>query len=520
MKYQNQRISPTPSTPSLFEEDISVLAKTKYYGCFIFNTYIMFIRPKKQTLYEPKHWFPLHLAELLDNGNETEFILKCDQHIFHCKSACVQEKQTWLEKIQLAKDYQKQHSLLPPKGIVSSLNSDFLTSFASTSRHPSDIHSIYQHQQLHKQRRVHRSNSVANYHHHPPQQVSSLSSKGIDHPAFINGNEQQKQQKCKSSLLNQKRNSVLFPLPISTSSPSILLMNDTNELHQYMEEDYIKNGLNNHLLNHSPSMNTNDANNETHSRLSKIKHRHSSLDLLSMTKNRVSIHLKSQRKNSVRETVDQKLKDVCTKDYLSSHAHQFSGRRKSSIYSSSTSSTPTSSPINTLSLKKKPTITSPLPSSSSSSQLNTAIQTNENNNSDSNSSACQTKELLPDSNPFNLPLLHISSSPTTTFMDDPSLTFTSSPMELNDTHHLTSPSQPHRLPTSYSLPIDIHQNTQNSITVTNLLSNQSDMGKKNYNQKKRNSLFLTSFQLPSNTKKPFNIFSKGFKWTRFFKNTD
>lgn len=65
MKYQNQFVS----APSPLEEDIAVSVKSKYYGCFIFNTYVIFIRPKKQTLYEPKHWFPLHLAELIDNGN-------------------------------------------------------------------------------------------------------------------------------------------------------------------------------------------------------------------------------------------------------------------------------------------------------------------------------------------------------------------------------------------------------------------------------------------------------------------
>lgn len=33
--------------------------KVKYYGCFLFSTYMVIVRAKKSTVYEPKHWFPL-----------------------------------------------------------------------------------------------------------------------------------------------------------------------------------------------------------------------------------------------------------------------------------------------------------------------------------------------------------------------------------------------------------------------------------------------------------------------------
>ena len=42
------------------------VAKPRYMGCFVFPTYLILVRPKKVTTYEPKHWFPLRLAELED----------------------------------------------------------------------------------------------------------------------------------------------------------------------------------------------------------------------------------------------------------------------------------------------------------------------------------------------------------------------------------------------------------------------------------------------------------------------
>lgn len=404
----------------------------------------------------------------------------------------------------MAQGYQKEQSLSPPKGLVSSLNSDFLTSFASSSRDPLDTHSIYQHQRLEKQssspsfttrNKLHRSNSATNYY---DQHI-------LYHP--------QQLQQQQSSLLNKKRKSVLFPLPMSTSSPSILLMNDMNGLkyNKEKEEDEEE-----EIEMNNPSLSSTIPTN-----LSKIKRRHSSLDLLSITKN----HLKSQRKNSIRETVDQKLKDVCTKDYLSSRVRHFSaaGQRKSSVYSTSTVSTSTSSPIPSLSLKNI---------SSSSSPMNTSLHQHNSNNNSNNNNQSKSSSI----NRFSLPLLHISPT-NTTFMDDPSFTFTSSPMEFNDqqfnsssspsssTHFSSSPNHCH-LPTSYSLPLNIHHNIQDTTTNTLPHHQNNSVDVKNYPKKKRNSLFLSSFQLSSlsspsksDNMKSWNLFSKGFKWSHFFKNT-
>lgn len=42
------------------------VSKPRYLGCFIFQTYIIMVRPKKVTSYEPKHWFPLRMTEFED----------------------------------------------------------------------------------------------------------------------------------------------------------------------------------------------------------------------------------------------------------------------------------------------------------------------------------------------------------------------------------------------------------------------------------------------------------------------
>lgn len=45
------------------------VSKPRYLGCFIFQTYIIMVRPKKVTSYEPKHWFPLRMADFEDLGD-------------------------------------------------------------------------------------------------------------------------------------------------------------------------------------------------------------------------------------------------------------------------------------------------------------------------------------------------------------------------------------------------------------------------------------------------------------------
>jgi hypothetical protein len=102
--------------------------KVKYYGCFLFSTYMVIVRAKKSTVYEPKHWFPLRqfsLQVLQDNNGKTQtdrfqkiysfakaimtfkigylsnsWLLVSGQHMFEFGASCAQEKQIWIKAIQ------------------------------------------------------------------------------------------------------------------------------------------------------------------------------------------------------------------------------------------------------------------------------------------------------------------------------------------------------------------------------------------------------------------------------------
>ncbi|KAI8141884.1 hypothetical protein BJV82DRAFT_617870 [Fennellomyces sp. T-0311] len=85
------------------------VAKPRYLGCFVFPTYIILVRPKKVTAYEPKHWFPLRLAELedlcdIEGQRENSFIVRCRKHTFAFNATCHQEKQLWIKHLSEAID--------------------------------------------------------------------------------------------------------------------------------------------------------------------------------------------------------------------------------------------------------------------------------------------------------------------------------------------------------------------------------------------------------------------------------
>ncbi|KAH8547596.1 hypothetical protein BGW37DRAFT_531917 [Umbelopsis sp. PMI_123] len=83
--------------------------KVKYYGCFLFSTYMVIVRAKKSTVYEPKHWFPLRqfsLQKLQDDDGylSNSWLLVSGQHVFEFGASCPQEKQIWMKAIQDAID--------------------------------------------------------------------------------------------------------------------------------------------------------------------------------------------------------------------------------------------------------------------------------------------------------------------------------------------------------------------------------------------------------------------------------
>lgn len=92
------------------------VSKPRYLGCFVFPTYMIMVRPKKATTYEPKHWFPLRLADFenledIEGQRENSFIVRCKKHTFIFGATCGQEKQLWVKKIQEAIEGAKERPL-------------------------------------------------------------------------------------------------------------------------------------------------------------------------------------------------------------------------------------------------------------------------------------------------------------------------------------------------------------------------------------------------------------------------
>ncbi|ORZ13152.1 hypothetical protein BCR42DRAFT_453182 [Absidia repens] len=301
--------SPPPSPINAASVSNNQAVKSRYLGCFVFASYIIMVQVKKQTLYEAKHWFPLHLVDLVDQDNDNnDFMLQHGEHIFICTASCTKEKQTWIEKIRLTQQslYNKQHHNIG--GIVSSLSNH---PFSSTRF---DI-SHHQRPQL-RSSTTFFSNEPQIYHYHPHRST---------------------------------RNELL---PASSSSPSLLLAAAENTDHHTSRKK--NRSLSTHLTSSSsgtkttnPSLSspsspifpTSYQNNHVPATDGKQQppRRHSSLDLFTMASHnltRVSLHFKSHHRNAMRDAVDQRIRDVCTRDYLSSRARHIVLDRKLSTNSS------------------------------------------------------------------------------------------------------------------------------------------------------------------------------------------
>ncbi|OZJ06245.1 hypothetical protein BZG36_00842 [Bifiguratus adelaidae] len=88
----------------------SCLMKPKYYGCFVFDSYMIIVRVKKSTQYEPKHWFPLRLFRIAEpvagQAYLTDsFLLVYRDHVFEFGATCRQERDLWMSSISKAIHY-------------------------------------------------------------------------------------------------------------------------------------------------------------------------------------------------------------------------------------------------------------------------------------------------------------------------------------------------------------------------------------------------------------------------------
>ncbi|SAM09287.1 hypothetical protein [Absidia glauca] len=229
------------------------------------------------------------------------------------QTLCVKEKQTWVNKIRSAKLALLPQHRVHQNGLVSSLSNQppisALLMPGNRQRQPSppllrSSTTLFESPDQHHYH-PHRSNA------HLPSSSSSPSLPTITHyqPLSIEGgtNKKKKNRSLSTHIASSR-------YPSGPSSPSS-----------------------------SPTFSPTN--------ITSTPRRHSSLDLFSMATqnlNRVSLHFKTQHRNALRDAVDQRIRDVCTRDYLSSRARHLALDRKTSGASAMVSSTTTSSTSSSL----------------------------------------------------------------------------------------------------------------------------------------------------------------------------
>ncbi|EIE78977.1 hypothetical protein RO3G_03682 [Rhizopus delemar RA 99-880] len=260
------------------------VSKPRYLGCFVFSTYIIMVRPKKVTNYEPKHWFPLRLADFenledIEGQREHSFIVRCKKHTFVFSATCSQEKQLWVKKIQQAIEESKKTQKIISKPIVSSLP-------GLAPKRPQSIRT---------------SRSFTNILDMTITNASS-SNKPSKSPLTL-------RRSISTHIQLEQQETVKPALPPSSSS-----------LVKRYSADYATRKKSTEL---KPRNNSETyAKRDSFSGLSR-RRPSSSLDLLSDTSNmigKMSTQFKNNHQNAMRLNVDHKLHDVCTQEYLASRA--------------------------------------------------------------------------------------------------------------------------------------------------------------------------------------------------------
>ncbi|KAI9488984.1 hypothetical protein BDB00DRAFT_845631 [Zychaea mexicana] len=337
------------------------VAKPRYLGCFVFPTYLILVRPKKVTTYEPKHWFPLRLAELedladIEGQQEHSFVVRCKKHTFAFSATCNQEKQLWLkhledaiERAKLEESVQKEELIVP--------------SLAGIAATPTPTKKLQQQQQQ-QQSNVRLSRSFTNI---LDMRLSSSCNNYSSNSSSSN-----------NSNSHHSNNGPTSPIPIELKrsvSTSVQLNNIIADLTRTTITNSPSNNNNNNVSSNnasSPSSPPKPAplqkrysadypasrrkellKSRTNSEIS--RKRPGSLDLLSSTPNatahstpgvpmmaatpstptnmigKMSMQIKSNHQNALRVAVDHKLHAVCTQDYLSSRATWYLRDRENNV---------------------------------------------------------------------------------------------------------------------------------------------------------------------------------------------
>lgn len=324
------------------------VSKPRYLGCFIFSTYIIMVRPKKVTSYEPKHWFPLRMADFEDLSDiegitnkanflfmfqesssrffllgqmEHSFVIRCKKHTFAFSASCSQEKQLWVKKIQeailTAKIEASDENLSAQDYIVSSL-----PGITSKRSHQS----------------IRLSRSFTNI--LDMTLAGNLNSIGAEtdrKEQTLSPPERQLLRRSASTSIQfediMKMNMQQPPLPKGPiSSNGVTLKKRYSADYSTFANRRSESSFNLKPRNNSETYIMTDS--------FRSKRRPSSLDLLSAANNpsnmigKMSLQFKSNHQNALRVAVDHKLRDVCTQEYLASRAWHMRDRDQMGYYQS------------------------------------------------------------------------------------------------------------------------------------------------------------------------------------------
>lgn len=315
------------------------VSKPRYLGCFIFQTYIIMVRPKKVTSYEPKHWFPLRMTEFedladIEGQREHSFILRCKKHAFAFSASCSQEKQLWVKKIQeaivAAKIEASDENLSAQDFIVSSLSGITSKRSPQSIRLSKSFTNLLD-MTLTANNEVDKKSSsaittVSNNSAFDKKSLRRSASTSIQFEDIIKLTMQHPPLPTSKTVSNLS--SALDESPTTTN----IATNNLVSLKKRYSADYSAFATRKQQQQHQLGLKPRN-NSEMYikpdsfgSSSGLTRRRPSSLDLLSAANNtsnmigKMSSQLKSNHQNALKVTVDHKLRDVCTQDYLSSRA--------------------------------------------------------------------------------------------------------------------------------------------------------------------------------------------------------
>ncbi|KAI8991797.1 hypothetical protein BDF20DRAFT_909527 [Mycotypha africana] len=303
-------------------------SKPKYLGCFIFSTYMIMVKPKKVTYYEPKYWFPLCSAtfenlEDIEGQREHSFVVRCKKHAFIFTATCSHEKQLWTKKLtQVISECKVMELNNTDAGntIISSLPGISAGSTPQKIRISKSFTDLLDKTMAGVSLTVNDTSNETVICRKDAREVASPLKRSLSSYVRFDDSSTKsltalpaggysRQSSAQVSL--KKRYSVDYHPSTVHKRPDNFALKPRNNSELYIKPDLVGSG--------------------------RIQRRPSSLDLLSLTATnttnlmigKIPWKTKSNYQFSLRLIIDHKLRDVCTQEYLSSKAWYFKDRELS-----------------------------------------------------------------------------------------------------------------------------------------------------------------------------------------------